>query len=94
MKKSPKLPEFHSIDEIADFWQTHSLTDYEDQWEEVIEGPIVGSDLEKKELWVNVKPREAKAVRRIAKAKHVGELPLVRRWIEEGIRRETAGKRR
>lgn len=35
--KSQKLPQTDSIKELAEFWQTHDLTDFEDELEEVTE---------------------------------------------------------
>jgi hypothetical protein len=35
--KAPKLPKTDSIEEIARFWGTHDLTDFEDQLEDVPE---------------------------------------------------------
>ena len=32
-----KIPETDSIQELADFWDTHDLTDFEDELEEVTE---------------------------------------------------------
>ena len=32
-----KIPETDSIQELASFWDTHDLTDFEDQLEEVTE---------------------------------------------------------
>jgi hypothetical protein len=33
----PKIPECASIEELAEFWETHDITDFEDQLEEVTE---------------------------------------------------------
>ena len=35
--KSPKLPQTDSIQELADFWDTHDLADFEEELEEVAE---------------------------------------------------------
>ena len=40
MKKS-NLPKTDSIEKLARFWDTHNLTDFEDQLEEVTE-PVFG----------------------------------------------------
>ena len=34
---SPKIPQTDSIQELAQFWDTHDLTDFDDQLEEVTE---------------------------------------------------------
>lgn len=40
MKKS-KLPKTGSIQELAEFWDTHDLTDFEDELEEIAEPVFV-----------------------------------------------------
>jgi hypothetical protein len=40
MKKS-KLPKTDSIQELAEFWDTHDLTDFEEELEEVVEPVFV-----------------------------------------------------
>jgi hypothetical protein len=32
MRKSKRIPEFATIEEASDFWDTHSSADFEDQW--------------------------------------------------------------
>ncbi|MDE0086424.1 MAG: CopG family antitoxin, partial [Candidatus Poribacteria bacterium] len=48
-----KIPQTDSIQELAEFWDTHDLTDFEDELEEVSE-PVfdnsVSVQLESKEL--------------------------------------------
>jgi len=39
--KKPKMPETDSIRELAEFWDTHDLTDFEDELEEVTEPVFV-----------------------------------------------------
>src|SRR5437870_1080779 len=39
--KRPKLPRTDSIQELANFWDSHDLTDYEDQLEEIAEPVFV-----------------------------------------------------
>jgi hypothetical protein len=51
MKKS-KLPKTDSIQELAAFWDTHDLTDFEDELEEVAE-PVLRSAC----LWNRAKSR-------------------------------------
>ena len=38
--KTPQIPHADSIEELAQFWDTHDLTDFEDQLE-VIAAPVV-----------------------------------------------------
>ncbi len=51
MEKSvtgPRLPQTDSIQELARFWDTHDLTNFEDQMEEVTE-PVFERLLESRE---------------------------------------------
>jgi hypothetical protein len=57
MKKF-KLPKTDSIQKLAEFWDTHDLTDFEDELEEVLEPVFVRGSAIK----VQLKSREAKAV--------------------------------
>jgi hypothetical protein len=39
MKKS-KLPKADSIERLAEFWDTHDLTDFEDELEEIVDEEV------------------------------------------------------
>ncbi len=82
--KTRKIPQTDSIEELAKFWDTHDLTDFEDQMEEVTE-PIFER---KKEivLEIHLKPNEVEAVKHIAKSKGVGNEALIREWVLEKLR--------
>ena len=64
--KTPRLPETDSIEELARFWDTHDLTDFEDQLEEVSQ-PVFRR---KPDVGVNIRlaPAEIKAVERLARS--------------------------
>lgn len=50
---NPKIPQTDSIQELAQFWQTHDVTDFEDELEEVTEAIF-----ERKEEIVSVSEQE------------------------------------
>ena len=79
--RNPKLPQIDSIQELARFWDTHDLTDFEDQLEEVTE-PIFEH---KTMIQVSLRPTEFKLVRELAASKGVDSVELVREWILERI---------
>jgi hypothetical protein len=85
-----KLPRFDSIDELARFWDTHDLTDYEDELEEV-EEPVfkakVGTAVK---IWLT--PKQAAALRRRARSAGLPQADLVREWITEKLRCEEKEK--
>jgi predicted DNA binding CopG/RHH family protein len=77
-----KLPETDSIEELAEFWDTHDLTDFEDQLEEVAEPAFQrGTGT----IAVPLQPQEIRAVRRIAESQGVDYIALVRGWVLEKL---------
>jgi hypothetical protein len=80
MKK--RLPRTDSIKKLARFWDTHDLTDFEDELEEVTEQVFEPQTV----IPLNLDSAEAKAVRKIAKKKGVADAELIRDWVREKIR--------
>ena len=76
-----KIPRIDSIQELAHFWDTHDLTDFEDELEEVPE-PVFGFLTE---LTVPLEPKELEALRALAKARDTSPVNLVREWVLEHI---------
>jgi predicted DNA binding CopG/RHH family protein len=79
--KTESLPQTDSIQELAQFWDTQDVTDYEDELEEVTEPvferrTVIALDLESE---------EAEAVKRLAESKGVGDVELIRGWVREKI---------
>jgi len=79
-----RIPQTDSISELAQFWDTHDLTDFEDVLEEVKErvferqtGTIVP---------VPLCPDEAEAVRRIARSRGMDDKTLIHEWVIEKLR--------
>ena len=67
--KTESLPQTDSIQELAQFWDTHDVTDFEDELEEVVEPvferrTVIALDLES---------AEAEAVKRLAESKGVAD---------------------
>jgi hypothetical protein len=81
--KAPRLPEIDSIEELARFWDTHDLTDFEDQLEEV-PGPVFRR---RPNTGVNVclAPEEIKAVEQLALARGSDLGALLHDWIIEKL---------
>src|SRR6266478_944315 len=86
MKKS-KLPRTDSIQELAKFWDTHDLADFEDELEEVAE-PVFVRNTPIKVLFDS---REAEAVQQIAQTKGVSREELIRAWVLQKLARGTHG---
>jgi len=86
MKKS-KLPKTDSIEKLAEFWDTHDLTDFEDELEEVTEPVFVrGAPIK-----VHLPASEAKAVQQIARSKGVSREELIRQWVLQKLARRKGG---
>jgi CopG antitoxin of type II toxin-antitoxin system len=88
MKKS-KLPKIDSIQELAEFWDTHDSTDFDDELAEVAEPVFV----RRTPIEINLGPREAKAVQQMAEAKGVSREELIRVWVLQQIARPSNGRR-
>jgi hypothetical protein len=77
------IPQTDSIEELARFWDTHDLTDFEDELEEVPE--IVFERKQGAVLTIPLRSEEAEAVRQIAESKGMDQDALVRQWVLERI---------
>ena len=80
--KNRRLSETDSIKKLARFWDSHDLTDFEDDLEEVTEPVFVRRTV----IPLNLESAEAKAVRKIAKTRGVADAELIRDWVREKIR--------
>ena len=74
-----KIPQTDSIEELARFWDTHDLTDFEDELEEVHE-PLFERETT---VTVRLQPEEAQAVKRMAQSKGVADADLIRQWVQQ-----------
>jgi len=88
MKKS-KLPRTDSIQKLAEFWDTHDLTDFEQELEEVTEPVFVGGNAIK----VPLESREVRAVEQMAQAKGVCREELIRTWVLQKLARRSSVRR-
>lgn len=87
MKKS-KIPRTDSIAELAEFWDTHDLTDFEDGLEEVAE-PVFVRDTAIK---VHLESCEAEAIQQMAQAKGVSQEELIRAWVLQKLARRNKSR--
>lgn len=77
-----KIPQSDSIQELAAFWDTHDLTEFEDQLE-VVCGVVFERQAEL--VTVPLQPTEVEAVKRIADSKGIGYDALIREWVIEKL---------
>ncbi|MCI0335572.1 MAG: BrnA antitoxin family protein [Planctomycetes bacterium] len=76
-----RLPKTDSIEELAQFWDTHDLTDFEDELEEV-PGPVFSHDMT---VTLRLPANDAAAVRKMAHSKGLAEAELIRSWVLEKL---------
>jgi len=81
--KRQRLPNTDSIQELARFWDSHDLTDFEQALEEVGEPVFVRS--QGASLSVDLPRREIQRVKQIAKSMGVSETTVLREWILERL---------
>ena len=77
-KAPTSLPATDSIRELAEFWDAHSLTDFDDELEEVA-GPVFARDDEP--VTIPLRSEEAEAVAGLAAAEGASREELLRRWV-------------
>lgn len=77
-----RIPKTDSIQELASFWDTHDLTEFEDQLE-VVSTPVFERRAEG--VTIPLQPTEIEAVRRIADSRGIGYDALIREWVIEKI---------
>ncbi len=70
-----------SIEQIIDFWDTHSVADYDDVMKEV----TFDIDIQEETFAVALVPELAEAIGREAKARGVTTETLVNLWLAEKI---------
>lgn len=88
MSKS-KLPKADSIRALAAFWDTHDVTDFEDELEEVAEPVFVRGNAIK----VPLESRDVKVVEKMANAKGVTREELVLGWVLQHLPRRATARR-
>ncbi len=76
-----KIPEFKSYEEEARFWDTHDLTDFASELEEVTE-PLFERDIV---LAIHLSVQEAQAVKKLARTKGMADTDLIHEWVREKL---------
>lgn len=79
-----RIPQTDSISELAQFWDTHDLTDFEDELEEVKE--LVFDPQDQTVVQFRLPPEQATALHKAARSRGMHDADLARQWIEEKLR--------
>ena len=77
--KPKRTPQTDSIQELAEFWDTHDLTDFEGELEEVQE-PVFQPG-----VTIPLTFKDATIVNAIAKSRGISPRTLIQEWISENI---------
>jgi len=75
------LPQTDSIQELAQFWDAHDVTEFEDELEEVTEPVFERRTV----IALDLDSAEAEAVKRVAESKGITDVELIRGWVREKI---------
>ncbi len=78
-----KIPQTDSVAELARFWDTHDLTEFEDDLDEV-KTPVFKRESEN-ELRITLPSDDAAALHRAAESRGVDDTELVRQWLTEKL---------
>ena len=79
--KGAQIPQTDSIKELAEFWDSHEITDFEDQMEEV-NGPVFDRGTTFK---VHFVAADAEVIEELAREQGIGCEQLLRKWVLEKI---------
>lgn len=79
--KRTNIPRTDSIQELAHFWDTHDLTDFENELEEV-EEPVFERQIV---IPVRLEPEVSELVKELAKSHGISDVKLIQEWIAERI---------
>jgi len=77
-----KIPDTDSIRELADFWDTHEVTAFDDQLEEVTDAVFTRA---RNGVTVPLSGDERAVIRKIAASRGVDEVALIHEWVQEKL---------
>ena len=80
--KAENIPQTDSIQDLARFWDTHDLMDFEEHLEEVTT-PVFEREAI---VEVHFATQEAEVIKELAKSKGVRSSDLIREWALEKLR--------
>ncbi len=83
-----KLPEFKTEEEFIEFFETHDLADYWDEFEEVHDIEIAIPRPSDKSVAVRLYPDLLDEIKKVAKRKGVSYQVLVQQWLTERLNQE------
>ncbi len=83
-EKRDPIPEFETLKDIAEFWDTHSTADYDDVTHEVQFEINLGEGTESEQT-VALLPELSKTIQAVARMRGVSIETLVNVWLTEKV---------
>jgi len=84
-----ELPKFSSDEELAEWIETHDLSDYLDSLEVVTEEiKVQRTAREKQSIGLDLNPKDLDAIKRVAKTRGIPYKTLIHNWVTEKLRQE------
>lgn len=81
-KQRDPLPEqFNNLEDVVDFWDTHSLANYEESWKDV----QCEVDIKRRTYQISLDSGLYQKLRRAARKKGVSADTLVNLWLQEKV---------
>jgi len=84
--KVSSISKSHTLEEMADFWDTHSLADYDDQTYEV----EMTFDPSARRSVVSIEPELMAELSQIARQRQVSPQTLINVWLRQHVDRITS----
>ena len=79
--KRTNIPQTDSVQELAHFWDTHDLTDFENELEEVREPVFEQQTI----VSIRLEPEDAEIVKSLARSRKISHTSQIQQWIVERI---------
>ena len=76
-----RILQTESIQELADFWDKHDLTEFEDEFEEVDQAVFEHQTI----VTVRLEPEESQIVKALARSRGISHAKLIQEWVAERI---------
>ena len=87
METKMKIPEFKTIEEMARFWDSRDITDFEDQLIEVKEQ--IFEKMKSRIISVKLDSEQYEKLKKIADQKKLNTISLVSQWVTKQIEVES-----
>lgn len=86
-KQIRKIPEFETLEDMAEFWDCHDVTDFEDELEEAAH-PVF-KNMSRKLVSLRLNPEQHNKLKQIADKKKTDTALLINEWVIHHIEEES-----